>query len=91
MSRAIESESADQDTRVRFQEPSTMCRQVSQGSVGELSLFLEEMLIFIVDNGLGFFVLQVNASDVVIVEGILIFHDVRVREYMNMKIFVDTG
>lgn len=35
--------------------------------------------------------LQVNASDVIIVEGILIFHDARVREYMNMKIFVDTG
>lgn len=33
---------------------------------------------------------KVNASDVVIVEGILIFHDVRVREFMNMKIFVDT-
>nr|PNR47882.1 hypothetical protein PHYPA_012355 [Physcomitrium patens] len=33
---------------------------------------------------------KVNASDVIILEGILIFHDVRVREFMNMKIFVDT-
>lgn len=33
---------------------------------------------------------QVNAADVVIMEGILIFHDPRVRETMNMKIFVDT-
>ena len=35
--------------------------------------------------------LQVNPSDVIILEGILIFHDPRVRELMNMKIFVDTG
>lgn len=34
---------------------------------------------------------QVNPSDVIILEGILIFHDHRVRELMNMKIFVDTG
>ncbi|XP_010436027.1 PREDICTED: uridine kinase-like protein 1, chloroplastic [Camelina sativa] len=33
---------------------------------------------------------QVNASDVIILEGILIFHDSRVRNLMNMKIFVDT-
>ncbi|KZV35011.1 uridine kinase-like protein 1, chloroplastic-like [Dorcoceras hygrometricum] len=33
---------------------------------------------------------QVNASDVIILEGILIFHDQRVRSLMNMKIFVDT-
>ncbi|KAF9617847.1 hypothetical protein IFM89_039029 [Coptis chinensis] len=33
---------------------------------------------------------QVNASDVIILEGILIFHDQRVRNLMNMKIFVDT-
>lgn len=33
---------------------------------------------------------QVNASDVIILEGILVFHDARVREMMNMKIFVDT-
>ncbi|KAG2714844.1 hypothetical protein I3843_03G050400 [Carya illinoinensis] len=33
---------------------------------------------------------QVNASDVIILEGILIFHDQRVRNMMNMKIFVDT-
>nr|PNR30795.1 hypothetical protein PHYPA_027111 [Physcomitrium patens] len=33
---------------------------------------------------------KVNASDVIIMEGILIFHDARVRELMNMKIFVDT-
>ncbi|XP_024358778.1 uridine/cytidine kinase UKL1, chloroplastic isoform X4 [Physcomitrium patens] len=33
---------------------------------------------------------KVNASDVVILEGILVFHDARVRELMNMKIFVDT-
>lgn len=35
--------------------------------------------------------LQVNPSDVIILEGILVFHDSRVREMMNMKIFVDTG
>ena len=35
--------------------------------------------------------LQVNASDVIILEGILVFHDQRVRDLMNMKIFVDTG
>jgi len=34
---------------------------------------------------------QVNPSDVIILEGILVFHDPRVRELMNMKIFVDTG
>lgn len=34
---------------------------------------------------------QVNPSDVIILEGILIFHDPRVRELLNMKIFVDTG
>lgn len=34
---------------------------------------------------------QVNPSDVIILEGILVFHDPRVREMMNMKIFVDTG
>ncbi|KAL7179468.1 hypothetical protein ACSBR1_042793 [Camellia fascicularis] len=33
---------------------------------------------------------QVNASDVIILEGILVFHDPRVRNLMNMKIFVDT-
>ncbi|KAL8193574.1 hypothetical protein R6Q57_026709 [Mikania cordata] len=33
---------------------------------------------------------QVNASDVIILEGILVFHDQRVRDLMNMKIFVDT-
>ncbi|XP_012462463.1 uridine kinase-like protein 3 [Gossypium raimondii] len=33
---------------------------------------------------------RVNPSDVIILEGILIFHDPRVRELMNMKIFVDT-
>ncbi|XVF54671.1 hypothetical protein PTKIN_Ptkin05aG0199700 [Pterospermum kingtungense] len=32
---------------------------------------------------------QVNASDVIILEGILVLHDQRVRELMNMKIFVD--
>ncbi|KAG6790860.1 hypothetical protein POTOM_007029 [Populus tomentosa] len=32
----------------------------------------------------------VNPSDVIILEGILIFHDPRIRELMNMKIFVDT-
>ncbi|MBA0567484.1 hypothetical protein Golob_012218 [Gossypium lobatum] len=35
-------------------------------------------------------VFPVNPSDVIILEGILIFHDPRVRELMNMKIFVDT-
>ncbi|KAJ9135477.1 hypothetical protein P3X46_032658 [Hevea brasiliensis] len=33
---------------------------------------------------------QVNASDVIILEGILVFHDPSVRNLMNMKIFVDT-
>ncbi|KAK8608655.1 hypothetical protein V6N13_024072 [Hibiscus sabdariffa] len=33
---------------------------------------------------------QVNASDVIILEGILVFHDQRVRNLMNMRIFVDT-
>ncbi|GAU12305.1 hypothetical protein TSUD_252550 [Trifolium subterraneum] len=33
---------------------------------------------------------RVNSSDVIILEGILVFHDPRVRELMNMKIFVDT-
>ncbi|XP_073117182.1 uridine kinase-like protein 3 [Elaeis guineensis] len=33
---------------------------------------------------------KVNPSDVIILEGILIFHDPRVRELMNIKIFVDT-
>ncbi|KAJ6422974.1 hypothetical protein OIU84_023994 [Salix udensis] len=33
---------------------------------------------------------RVNPSDVIILEGILIFHDPRIRELMNMKIFVDT-
>ncbi|KAH9743560.1 Uridine kinase-like protein 1 [Citrus sinensis] len=32
----------------------------------------------------------VNASDVIILEGILVFHDQHVRSLMNMKIFVDT-
>ncbi|MED6207391.1 Uridine kinase-like protein 1, chloroplastic [Stylosanthes scabra] len=31
----------------------------------------------------------VNASDVIIMEGILVFHEQRVRDMMNMKIFVD--
>ncbi|XP_050102456.1 uridine/cytidine kinase UKL1, chloroplastic-like isoform X3 [Malus sylvestris] len=33
---------------------------------------------------------QVNASDVIILEGILVFHDQHVRNLMNIKIFVDT-
>ncbi|XP_024953163.1 uridine kinase-like protein 3 isoform X1 [Citrus sinensis] len=33
---------------------------------------------------------RVNPSDVILLEGILVFHDSRVRELMNMKIFVDT-
>ncbi|XP_059642956.1 uridine kinase-like protein 5 [Cornus florida] len=33
---------------------------------------------------------KVNPSDVIIVEGILVLHDPRVRDLMNMKIFVDT-
>lgn len=32
---------------------------------------------------------QVNASDVIILEGILLFHDPHVRSFMDMKIFVD--
>ncbi|KAJ8629819.1 hypothetical protein MRB53_023142 [Persea americana] len=35
--------------------------------------------------------IQFNPSDVIILEGILAFHDPRVRELMNVKIFVDTG
>jgi hypothetical protein len=34
---------------------------------------------------------QVDPSDVIILVGILVFHDSRVRDLMNMKIFVDTG
>ncbi|KAF3327700.1 Uridine kinase-like 3 isoform 3 [Carex littledalei] len=34
---------------------------------------------------------KVNASDVIILEGILAFHDQRVRDLLDMKIFVDTG
>ncbi|KAG0488167.1 hypothetical protein HPP92_006978 [Vanilla planifolia] len=33
---------------------------------------------------------QVNASDVIILEGILVFHDSQVRNLMDMRIFVDT-
>ncbi|CAA6661549.1 unnamed protein product [Spirodela intermedia] len=33
---------------------------------------------------------KVNPSDVIILEGILVFHDPRIRESMNMKIFVDS-
>ncbi|KAJ9683343.1 hypothetical protein PVL29_019078 [Vitis rotundifolia] len=33
---------------------------------------------------------KINASDVIILEGILVLHDPRVRDLMNMKIFVDT-
>ncbi|KAH6826781.1 uridine like 4 [Perilla frutescens var. hirtella] len=32
---------------------------------------------------------RVNPSDVIIIVGILVFHDPRVRDLMNMKIFVD--
>lgn len=33
--------------------------------------------------------MQVNPSDVIILEGILVLHDERVRDLMNIKIFVD--
>eukprot|EP00258_Populus_trichocarpa_P013182 XP_002323801.2 uridine kinase-like protein 5 [Populus trichocarpa] len=33
---------------------------------------------------------KVNPSDIIILEGILVLHDPRVRDLMNMKIFVDT-
>ncbi|KAG0446952.1 hypothetical protein HPP92_028592 [Vanilla planifolia] len=33
---------------------------------------------------------KVNPADVIILEGILVFHDHRLRDLMNMKIFVDT-
>lgn len=33
---------------------------------------------------------MVNPADVIILEGILVLHDPRVRDLMNMKIFVDT-
>lgn len=43
------------------------------------------------NNSLFMIYLQVNPSDVIILEGILIFHDPRVRDLMNMKVFVDAG
>ncbi|CAI5977975.1 unnamed protein product, partial [Closterium sp. NIES-64] len=33
---------------------------------------------------------KTNSADVIVLEGILVFHDARVRALMNMKIFVDT-
>ncbi|KAJ4757142.1 Uridine kinase [Rhynchospora pubera] len=33
---------------------------------------------------------KVSPSDVIILEGILVFHDPRIRELMNVKLFVDT-
>ncbi|KAJ3683547.1 hypothetical protein LUZ60_013774 [Juncus effusus] len=33
---------------------------------------------------------KVSPSDVIILEGILVFHDPKLRELMNMKIFIDT-
>ncbi|XP_078438698.1 uridine kinase-like protein 3 isoform X2 [Wolffia australiana] len=33
---------------------------------------------------------KVNPSDVIILEGILVFHEPRIRESLNMKIFVDS-
>ncbi|KAF9663559.1 hypothetical protein SADUNF_Sadunf17G0064000 [Salix dunnii] len=38
-----------------------------------------------------FIINKVNPSDIIILEGILVLHDSRVRDLMNMKIFVDTG
>ncbi|CAI0456419.1 unnamed protein product, partial [Linum tenue] len=38
----------------------------------------------------GIELLQVNPADIVILEGILVLHDERVRDLLNMKIFVDT-
>lgn len=35
--------------------------------------------------------MQVNPADTIILEGILVLHDPRVRDLMNLKIFVDTG
>lgn len=35
--------------------------------------------------------LQVDPADVVIVEGILVLHVPKLREMLNMKIYVDTG
>lgn len=35
--------------------------------------------------------LQTNPADVIILEGVLAFHDSDIRSLMNMKIFVDTG
>lgn len=52
-----------------------------EGFFGYLFIVID---IFVVDA-------QVNASDVIILEGILVFHDQGVRDLMNMKIFVDTG
>ncbi|KAF9603116.1 hypothetical protein IFM89_033841 [Coptis chinensis] len=34
---------------------------------------------------------KVNPTDIIILEGILVLHEPRVRDLMNMKIFVDTG
>lgn len=34
--------------------------------------------------------LQVEPADVVIIEGILVLHEERLRDMLNMKIFVDT-
>lgn len=57
-----------------------------------LSLLLSHgHFIFVVITQCWLISFQVNASDVIILEGILVFHDQRVRNLMNMKIFVDTG
>ena len=53
--------------------------------------FIIVLLMPILKENPYFTMLQVNPSDVIILEGILIFHDPSVRELMNMKIFVDTG
>ena len=34
---------------------------------------------------------KVQLADVVVIEGILVLHMKRIREMLNMKIFVDTG
>jgi uridine kinase len=47
--------------------------------------------VLIITNNTTTHLWQVNASDVIIMEGILVFHEQRVRDMMNMKIFVDAG
>lgn len=71
----------------KHQRSSDSFRQVS-AQKNDVILFLVCQDFFLADVVL---FAQVNASDVIILEGILVFHDQHVRDLMNMKIFVDTG